>query len=74
MSGGALLDVRCPRCGGGFECGVNAGHCACFGIRLTDTLRADIAARHPGQCLCLTCLRELIDADPMRQAATDAPG
>ena len=54
----ALLDVACPRCGGGFECGANAGHCACFGIRLTDALRAELAARYSG-CLCLQCLREL---------------
>jgi len=64
----APLDVRCPRCGGGFECGANAGHCACFGIRLTDTLRTELAARYSG-CLCLTCLRELIDADRADRAA-----
>ena len=62
MSDGPLLDTNCPRCGGGFECGVNAGHCACFGIRLTDTLRAELAAKYSG-CLCLSCLRELIEAD-----------
>ena len=67
MSAGPLLDTNCPRCGGGFECGVNAGHCACFGIRLNDVLRADIATRWPGRCLCLTCLRELIDAEPPPQ-------
>lgn len=63
---GALLDMNCPRCGGGFECGVNAGHCACFGIRLTDTLRIELAAQYSG-CLCLPCLRELIAADQARQ-------
>ena len=63
---GTLLDANCPRCGGGFECGVNAGHCACFGIRLTDTLRAELAAQYSG-CLCLPCLRELIAADAVRQ-------
>lgn len=57
-----LLAARCPRCGGGFECGVNTGHCACFGIRLTDTLRTELAARYPDRCLCLPCLRELIEA------------
>lgn len=62
---GALLDTSCPRCGGGFECGVNAGHCDCFGIRLTERLRAELAARYPDRCLCLRCLRELagVDAD-----------
>lgn len=57
-----MLDTNCPRCGGGFECGVNAGHCACFGIRLTDILRAELAAQYSG-CLCLRCLGELIAAD-----------
>lgn len=59
---GAMLDASCPRCGGGFECGVNAGRCDCFGIRLTDRLRAELAERYSG-CLCLRCLRELVDAD-----------
>ena len=67
----ALLATTCPRCGGGFECGVNAGHCDCFGIRLTDTLRAELAARYSG-CLCLRCLRELIEADA-RRAGSDQP-
>jgi hypothetical protein len=57
-----LLDVSCPRCGGGFECGANAGHCACFGIRLTERLRVQVAEQYSG-CLCLPCLRELIEAD-----------
>lgn len=56
---GPLLDTACPRCGGGFQCGVNAGHCDCFELRLPEGLRADIAARWPGRCLCLACLREL---------------
>jgi hypothetical protein len=59
---GPLLDISCPRCGGGFECGVNAGHCDCFGIRLTERLRVQLAEQYSG-CLCLPCLRELIKAD-----------
>ncbi len=55
--------ARCPRCGGGFECGANAGHCDCFGIHLTDRLRTELAARYPDRCLCLRCLRELVDAE-----------
>lgn len=58
----SVLDATCPRCGGGFECGANAGDCACFGMRLTDTLRTELAARYPGRCLCLRCLRDLMDA------------
>jgi len=64
----AMLDTSCPRCCGGFECGVNAGHCDCFGIRLTDRLRAELAERYSG-CLCLRCLRELIERDARGEAA-----
>lgn len=63
---GPMLDISCPRCGGGFECGVNAGHCACFGIRLTERLRVQLAEQYSG-CLCLPCLHELIEADRRRQ-------
>ncbi|KQV96011.1 hypothetical protein ASC91_00120 [Pelomonas sp. Root1237] len=65
---GTLLDTNCPRCGGGFECGAAlgpAGHCACFGIRLTERLRTQLIEQYSG-CLCLTCLRELIEADGRR--------
>jgi hypothetical protein len=67
---GPLLHAACPRCGGGFECGANAGHCDCFGIRLTEPLRAQLAHDYPGQCLCLRCLRELVAADDQRPAET----
>ena len=52
---GAMLDASCPRCGAGFECGANAGRCDCFGIRLTDAWRAELAARYPDRCLCMRC-------------------
>ncbi len=65
---GVPLATSCPRCGGGFECGANAGQCDCFGIRLTEPLRAQLAHDYPGQCLCLRCLRELIAADDQRPA------
>ncbi|MCY4753094.1 cysteine-rich CWC family protein [Pelomonas aquatica] len=63
---GPMLDARCPRCCGGFECGAQAGDCACNGIHLTDSLRTQLAARYSG-CLCLPCLRELIDAEAQRR-------
>jgi hypothetical protein len=71
---GPLLHAACPRCGGGFECGASsgpAGHCDCFGIRLSEPLRERLARDYPGQCLCLRCLRELIAADDQgaREAA-----
>lgn len=52
----------CPRCGGGFHCGVQEGHCACFGLHLDAALKAQLAQRYPGQCLCLRCLAELAGA------------
>ncbi len=54
-------DATCPRCGGGFACGAQAGRCDCFDLRLSDALRAELAARYSG-CLCLPCLRELAAA------------
>ena len=65
---GQPVDARCPRCGGGFECGANAGHCDCFGIRLTERLREQLAQRYPDRCLCLRCLRELVEVDAATQA------
>jgi hypothetical protein len=62
----AVLDACCPRCGGGFECGADlgpAGHCACFDLRLTEAVRAAVAARYPGECLCVPCLRALSEAE-----------
>ena len=53
----------CPRCGGGFHCGANdATPCACNGLTLSATLRAELGARYAG-CLCLRCLAELSSVD-----------
>ncbi len=55
----ALPDnARCPRCGGDFRCGVNDGHCACFGLQLGEALRQRIAAQYR-DCLCVRCLAAL---------------
>ncbi len=50
---------RCPRCGGGFECGAaGPAPCACTGLALAPALLAELRCRYEG-CLCLRCLREL---------------
>lgn len=69
----ALLASTCPRCGGGFECGVNTGHCDCFDIRLSEAQRAEIAARWPGCCLCLACLRDLGTAPVLTPPSSGTP-
>ena len=52
-------DNRCPRCGGGFHCGVNdAGPCACSTVQLSAAQRAGLRQRY-GSCLCLACLASL---------------
>lgn len=56
-----LSAATCPRCGGGFACGAQAGRCDCFELHLTEALRAELAARYTS-CLCLACLRELATA------------
>lgn len=49
----------CPRCGGGFHCGVaDAAPCACTTIRLDAATLAEMRARY-ATCLCLRCLSEL---------------
>ena len=50
---------RCPRCGGGFHCGVaDAAPCACTTIRLDAATLAEMRARYT-TCLCMNCLASL---------------
>ena len=59
------MDVAdtCPRCGGGFHCGVgDTAPCACTTLTLSAELIADLRARYTS-CLCLRCLGELSRAD-----------
>ncbi|WAC74758.1 cysteine-rich CWC family protein [Roseateles sp. SL47] len=70
---GGTSSMACPRCGGGFHCGVNDGHCACFGLRLSDALKAQLAADYPGQCLCLACLAALSGSASATPTPVDAP-
>ena len=67
MSGGA--DDRCPRCSGGFRCGVNdAEPCACTALQFDEATLADLRARYAG-CLCLACLREISATQKQRASA-----
>ena len=53
----AARDGRCPRCGGGFHCGVNDdAPCPCTSVTLDAVTQAALRARYDG-CLCLRCLR-----------------
>jgi hypothetical protein len=55
---GASADF-CPRCGGGFHCGMNDdGPCACTGVHLDAALQQRLRERFTG-CLCLRCLEAL---------------
>jgi hypothetical protein len=63
----AAASDRCPRCGGGFHCGLRDSQpCACTGVRLEPALQGLLRARYAG-CLCLRCLKSLADG-----AALDA--
>ncbi|HEX6020305.1 MAG TPA: cysteine-rich CWC family protein [Burkholderiaceae bacterium] len=63
-AGTAADDPRCPRCGGGFHCGVNDPQpCACTTLRLSAETLAELRARYTG-CLCLACLAQLADPEP----------
>jgi hypothetical protein len=56
---GSTPEARCPRCGGGFHCGAQQGHCDCFSLPLDALLREALAQRYGERCLCLDCLRAL---------------
>ena len=50
---------RCPRCGGGFDCGMaGTTPCACTTVTLDARLQAAMRERF-STCLCLPCLQSL---------------
>jgi len=53
--GGAPLAATCPRCGAGFECGVNTARCWCASLPPLRDAPPDLAPT----CLCPRCLAEL---------------
>jgi hypothetical protein len=65
---------RCPRCGGGFHCGIgDAGPCACTGITLSAALQQQLRAQFSG-CLCLPCLQALAGGAALQPADRESPG
>ena len=59
MTARAAERDRCPRCGGGFHCGVqDATPCPCTTAELSAELQAGLRQRYTG-CLCLACLQVL---------------
>jgi hypothetical protein len=60
---------RCPRCSGGFHCGVNdAGPCACTTVTLDPKTLADLRERYTS-CLCLRCLIEISELSATKEEA-----
>lgn len=60
----SALDARCPRCGGGFHCGVSGTTpCACGTIDLSAETAQLLRERYTA-CLCLPCLREVAHMTP----------
>ncbi len=47
----------CPRCGGHFACGMQAGHAKCWCADLPHLLPPDPGT---GGCYCPECLHELL--------------
>ena len=59
LAGQSPVEDRCPRCGGGFHCGVNdPAPCPCTTITLDAATQAVLRERFEG-CLCLRCLQVL---------------
>jgi Cysteine-rich CWC len=49
----------CPRCGGGFACGMQgATPCPCTTVKLDDATLAALRQQYAA-CLCLRCLQQL---------------
>lgn len=52
-------DTRCPRCGGGFDCGAGKVEpCACTTVALDAGTLEHLRSHYEG-CLCLRCLAVL---------------
>lgn len=54
----------CPRCGQAFHCGAKDSRCDCFDVKLSESLRKELA-QHYVRCLCLDCLKAVKDGAPV---------
>jgi hypothetical protein len=54
----------CPRCGQAFHCGAKDSRCDCFDVKLSESLRKELA-QHYERCLCLSCLKDLSAGAPL---------
>ncbi len=73
-SGAAPATDRCPRCGGGFRCGVDdPAPCCCSAVPLAPALQQRLRARYTG-CLCPRCLQALAAGDPLEPGAGAGSG
>ena len=71
---GADASDHCPRCGGGFTCGRDgATRCPCTGVALDAATLAGLRRQYSG-CLCLDCLRTLVQDDTKVDPSHDDPG
>ncbi len=56
---------RCPRCGGGFHCGVaDAVPCPCGALQLSADQLSALSQRYQA-CLCLRCLAAVAADQPV---------
>lgn len=63
---------RCPRCGGGFHCGISdTAPCACSTLNLDAATLAELRSRYAG-CLCMNCLREVASAQTSKNTVSSA--
>ena len=54
-------DLRCPSCGGAFQCGAKSVPfaCGCQNLHLTPDETATLRERFGSQCLCRACLQKM---------------
>ena len=74
MSGPAAAGAdRCPRCGGGFHCGMrDDAPCPCTMLTLSAALHASLRQRYTA-CLCLPCLQALATSPDQSLRTTTLP-